>query len=192
MNETYVTFQGWLGSDVSERQVGEAVVATFRVASTPRRWSRRDRTWADGDTTWYTVNAWRGLGEHCIASLRRSDPVVVTGRLTTQVWRDNDGSERLSLLVEAVSVGHDLAKGTSTFTKAPRRNFMFRYRSPRHWLDTFRTYYGPMHKAFAALDAGKQESLAEDLLGLAQRFNSATDGSMVAPSEYLEAVIRLR
>ena len=120
MNETYVTFQGWLGSDVSEKQVGEAVVATFRVASTPRRWSRRDRTWADGDTTWYTVNAWRGLGEHCIASLRRSDPVVVTGRLTTQVWRDNDGSERLSLLVEAVSVGHDLAKGTSTFTKAPR------------------------------------------------------------------------
>jgi SAM-dependent methyltransferase len=64
--------------------------------------------------------------------------------------------------------------------------------APRHWLDTFRTYYGPMHKAFAALDAGKQEALAEDLIGLAQRFNSATDGSMVAPSEYLEAVIRLR
>ena len=76
--------------------------------------------------------------------------------------------------------------------QAPRRNYMFRYRSARHWLDTFRTYYGPMHKAFAALDAGKQESLAEDLLGLAQRFNTATDGSMVVPGEYLEAVIRLR
>jgi len=76
--------------------------------------------------------------------------------------------------------------------QAPRRNYMFRYRSARHWLDTFRTYYGPMHKAFAALDAGKQDSLAEDLLGLAQRFNSATDGSMVVPGEYLEAVIRLR
>ena len=76
--------------------------------------------------------------------------------------------------------------------QAPRRNFMFRYRSPRHWLDTFRTYYGPMHKAFGALDAGRQESLAEDLLGLAQRFNNATDGSMVVPGEYLEAVIRLR
>jgi ubiquinone/menaquinone biosynthesis C-methylase UbiE len=76
--------------------------------------------------------------------------------------------------------------------QAPRRNYMFRYRSPRHWLDTFRTYYGPMHKTFAALDSGKQESLAEDLLGLAQRFNTATDGSMVVPAEYLEAVIRLR
>ena len=76
--------------------------------------------------------------------------------------------------------------------QAPRRNFMFRYRSPKHWLDTFRTYYGPTHKAFAALEAGKQASLEEDLLGLAQRFNSASDGAMVVPSEYLEVVIRLR
>jgi len=86
----------------------------------------------------------------------------------------------------------ELFGGRIAALHAPRRHFVFRYRSPRHWLDTFRTYYGPMHKAFAALDAGRQEALAEDLLGLAQRFNSATDGSMVAPSEYLEAVIRLR
>jgi ubiquinone/menaquinone biosynthesis C-methylase UbiE len=76
--------------------------------------------------------------------------------------------------------------------QAPRRTYFFRYRSPKHWLDTFRTYYGPMHKTFAALDAGRQEALAEDLLGLAQRFNSATDGTMVAPAEYLEVVIKLR
>jgi ubiquinone/menaquinone biosynthesis C-methylase UbiE len=75
---------------------------------------------------------------------------------------------------------------------APRKMFMFRYRSPQHWLDTFRTYYGPVHKAFAALDASKQESLAADLLGLAQRFNSTNDGAMVVPSEYLEVVITLR
>jgi SAM-dependent methyltransferase len=76
--------------------------------------------------------------------------------------------------------------------QAPRRNFMFRYRSPRHWLDTFRTYYGPMHKVFAALDSSKQEALSEDLLGLAQRFNAAADGAMVVPAEYLEVVIRMR
>jgi SAM-dependent methyltransferase len=76
--------------------------------------------------------------------------------------------------------------------QAPRRNFVFRYRSPKHWLDTFRTYYGPTHKAFGALDAGKQEALTEDLLGLAQRFNTATDGAMVVPSEYLEVVIKVR
>lgn len=76
--------------------------------------------------------------------------------------------------------------------QAPRKNFIFRYRSPKHWLDTFRTYYGPMHKVFAALDAGKQASLAEDLLGLAQRLNRATDGAMVVPGEYLEVVINVR
>ena len=76
--------------------------------------------------------------------------------------------------------------------QAPRRNFIFRYRSPKHWLDTFRTYYGPMHKAFAALDAGKQDSLGEDLVGLAQRFNTASDGAMTVPGEYLEVVIKVR
>ena len=76
--------------------------------------------------------------------------------------------------------------------QAPSRHFVFRYRSAKHWLDTFRTYYGPMHKAFAALDAEKQASLTEDLLGLAQRMNRAADGALVVPSEYLEVVIKVR
>ena len=76
--------------------------------------------------------------------------------------------------------------------EAPTRHFIFRYRSPKHWLDTFRTYYGPINKAFAALDPAKQESLAEDLLTLARRFNTATDGGMTVPGEYLEAVVVLR
>jgi SAM-dependent methyltransferase len=71
-----------------------------------------------------------------------------------------------------------------------RKDFVFRYRSAAHWLEVFRTYYGPMHKAFAALDAAKQESLAADLIALAQRFNRATDGSLVAPGQYLEVVIK--
>jgi ubiquinone/menaquinone biosynthesis C-methylase UbiE len=73
-----------------------------------------------------------------------------------------------------------------------RKHFVFRYRSPQHWLDTFRTYYGPMQKSFSALNAAQQSSLASDLIQLAQRFNRATDGTMVVPSEYLEVVIRLR
>jgi ubiquinone/menaquinone biosynthesis C-methylase UbiE len=76
--------------------------------------------------------------------------------------------------------------------EAERRNFVFRYRSPKHWLQTFRTYYGPMHKAFGALDPAKQASLEQDLLDLVQRMNTATDGTMVLPGEYLEAVIRIR
>ena len=72
------------------------------------------------------------------------------------------------------------------------RNFMFRYRSPQHWLDTFRTYYGPMQKAFGAVDAAQQESLAADLLRLVRQFNRAGDDAMVVPGEYLEAVIKVR
>ena len=73
-----------------------------------------------------------------------------------------------------------------------RRNFVFRYRTPQHWLDTFRTYYGPMQKAFSAVGATQQESLAADLVRLVQQFNRATDGAMVVPSEYLEVVIKTR
>ena len=73
-----------------------------------------------------------------------------------------------------------------------RKNFMFRYRSPQHWLDTMRTYYGPVHKAFAAVDADKQVLLAAELVALAARFNRAGAASMVVPSEYLEVVITTR
>lgn len=73
-----------------------------------------------------------------------------------------------------------------------RRHFAFRYRGPQHWLDTFRTYYGPMRKTFGALDAARQEALANELIGLVRRFNAATDGTLVAPSEYLEVVITTR
>ena len=73
-----------------------------------------------------------------------------------------------------------------------RKNFMFRYRSVQHWLDTMRTYYGPVHKAFAALDAEKQALLAADLGALATRFNRTGEASLVVPSEYLEVVLTRR
>ncbi len=69
------------------------------------------------------------------------------------------------------------------------KSFVFRYHNAAHFLEVFRTFYGPIHKAFGALDAEKQESLAADLIALAEKFNRATDGTMVAPSEYLEIVI---
>ncbi|WMT75356.1 class I SAM-dependent methyltransferase [Bradyrhizobium sp. Ash2021] len=76
--------------------------------------------------------------------------------------------------------------------KAQPRLFNFRYRSPDHFLDVFKTYYGPVLKAFAALDAGKQEELRNDLHALLVRMNRATNGSLVVPSEYLEVVITKR
>jgi hypothetical protein len=75
---------------------------------------------------------------------------------------------------------------------AEPRMFVFRYRSPQHWLDVFKTFYGPMLKAFAALDSNAQVALARDLLALADEFNRADDGAMAVPSEYLEVVITKR
>lgn len=69
------------------------------------------------------------------------------------------------------------------------KNFIFRYRSPEHFVDYFRTYYGPMQKAFLALDAGGQEALAQDMHTLIGTFNTATDGSVRIPSEYAEIVV---
>ena len=86
----------------------------------------------------------------------------------------------------------ELFSDTLATVHAERRNFVFRYRSPQHWIDTFRTYYGPIYKTFNALDAAGQQSLTADLIGLTQQFNRATDGAMVLPSEYLEVVIRTR
>ncbi len=75
---------------------------------------------------------------------------------------------------------------------AEPRMFNFRYRSPQHFLDIFREFYGPMLKAFEALDAAGQKGLARDLLALIGELNMASDGTMVVPGEYLEVVVTKR
>jgi single-strand DNA-binding protein len=115
MNETMVTVLGFVGTQPELRPVGETSVAGFRVGSTPRVYSPRDSSWSDRETNWYTVNAWRTLGEHCAESLRVGEPIIVHGRLRTQTWTDDAGNIRTSLSHDAVAVGHDLSRGSSAF-----------------------------------------------------------------------------
>ncbi|MEY9234363.1 ubiquinone/menaquinone biosynthesis C-methylase UbiE [Bradyrhizobium japonicum] len=75
---------------------------------------------------------------------------------------------------------------------AEPRMFVFRYRSPEHWLEVFKSYYGPMLKAFAALEETGQAALRRDLMALLGEFNRADDGTVVVHSEYLETVISKR
>ncbi|WP_338691324.1 class I SAM-dependent methyltransferase [Bradyrhizobium sp. 26S5] len=82
--------------------------------------------------------------------------------------------------------------GPQATVEATRRHFNFRYRSREHFLEIFRTYYGPVLKAFGAIDAVKQQLLAADMFRLMDQFNVAKDGTLVIPSEYLEAVITRR
>ena len=70
-----------------------------------------------------------------------------------------------------------------------RKHFMFRYQNAKHWLEVFRTFYGPMNKSFGALDNEKQQALSADLIAMAEKYNRASDGTLVAPSEYLEVII---
>ena len=78
---------------------------------------------------------------------------------------------------------------TAKEIRTASRQFTFRYRSPAHWIEVFRTFYGPMHKTFGALDAGKQAAFTGDLVALMERGNRSGDGTLVLPSEYLEVVI---
>jgi SAM-dependent methyltransferase len=69
------------------------------------------------------------------------------------------------------------------------RAFNFRYRSPQHFLDVFRTFYGPVHKAFLALDDAGRTALAQDLLKLMGELNQASDGTLLISSAYAEVIV---
>lgn len=79
--------------------------------------------------------------------------------------------------------------GSSGRIEASERMFAFRYRSPEHWLDVFRSWYGPVHKAFQALPEDRRGALESDLLALVGRLNRAKDGTMVVDAAYLEVVV---
>jgi SAM-dependent methyltransferase len=72
--------------------------------------------------------------------------------------------------------------------QATRRDFNYRYRSVAHWMEVLGTYFGPIVTALQSLDVAGQQGLAQEIIGLLERYNRATDGTLVAPVEYLEAV----
>lgn len=120
VNETNVTLHGYVGSPVKLRPAGDQVVASFRLGCTPSRYQRTTNTWTDEETQWFTVVAWRALADNCDASLRVGDAVVVNGRMSLKVWADANGVEQRTWEVTATSVGHDLNRGTSRYTKPQR------------------------------------------------------------------------
>jgi SAM-dependent methyltransferase len=87
---------------------------------------------------------------------------------------------------------NDLFGSDSGSIEAAQRTYVWRYKSPRHWLDLWRAVYGPLQKAFDALDEAAQEQLTIDLLALIDRSNVATDGTMVVPADYLEVIVTKR
>ena len=81
------------------------------------------------------------------------------------------------------------AFGDAAAVSITPRVFAFRYLEPAHFIEVFRTLYGPVHKAFLALDPAGQAALEADMLALIDRFNTATDGSVMIPGDYLEVIV---
>jgi single-strand DNA-binding protein len=120
MNEPFVTFQGWVGTEVVHRVTKQGSVANFRVGCTPRFKRAAADEWEDGPTSWFSVSCWRALADNVRDSVRKGDPVVVHGRLNTDVWKREDGQTSTTYVVVAQHVGHDLSRGTSQFSRSSR------------------------------------------------------------------------
>jgi single-strand DNA-binding protein len=117
MTET-ITVTGNIATDPEQRSVSEGVrVTSFRVASPHRRFDRATGKWVDQYTNFFTVSAFRGLGEHAYVSLHKGDRVVVTGRLRLREW-DNGTRRGTNAEIDADAIGHDLLWGTTAYQRA--------------------------------------------------------------------------
>jgi single-strand DNA-binding protein len=110
MNEIHTTVVGNLTADPELRYTptGDAV-ANFTVASTPRVYDRASGEWRDGDPVFLRCSLWRQPAENMVASLRRGDRVVVTGRLRQRSWETDAGDKRYSLELDTSEVGASVA-----------------------------------------------------------------------------------
>ncbi|PZF81958.1 single-stranded DNA-binding protein [Jiangella anatolica] len=123
MSEVMITVVGNVATEprMDETKKGERF-ASFRLACNSQRYDSRTRTWVDDDASYYTVYCWRApLADNIKTSLHKGDPVLVYGRLKNREWRDDNNAMRVSPEITARSLGHDLYRGISLFTKVSRQ-----------------------------------------------------------------------
>ena len=116
-----ITVAGRVGKDPERRttKAGEAWL-TFRLASTPRIRDDQGR-WGDGETSWYSVNAYGALARNAADSLHHGERVMVTGDLSVRSWTGTAARTVLTPTIRAVGIGHDLTFGTTGLIRAVRR-----------------------------------------------------------------------
>jgi len=115
-----ITVTGVVGSDPRVHVTSQGLTITsFRLASTRRYFDRTKGAWEDGETNWYTVSGFRQLAHNAATSVHRGDRVVVHGRLRLRAWENGEKSGT-AIEIEADSIGHDLAWGTTVLTKVRR------------------------------------------------------------------------
>jgi len=118
MRDIQTTLMGNVTADPTEvgQKDGNPGVKV-RIAVTGRYYNTASQDFSDRKTEFITVFAHRRLGQNVLRSVRRGQPLIVTGRLHTSEWTDKEGNARSSLNLQAEAVGHDLTYGTSTFIK---------------------------------------------------------------------------
>ena len=125
MNETFVTIRGRLVADPIVRTTrAGAPMASFRIASSVRRpVAGQPGVWADAETSFYDVVAYRALAANVGVSVRKGHPVTIHGRQHIVSRARDDGTTWWGVEVVADAVGHDLSYGTAAFTKVSRGHF---------------------------------------------------------------------
>ncbi|NWN88944.1 MAG: single-stranded DNA-binding protein [Micrococcaceae bacterium] len=94
------------------------VISEFRLAATERFFNRQTEQWEDGNTSWYTVSAFRQLAENIFRSFTVGDPVTVTGKVSIKQWTSKDETKRgTTAEIVADTAGHDLMRGFTEFTR---------------------------------------------------------------------------
>ena len=101
----------------SNKTVAGLPIASFRLASTQRRYDRGAQKWIDAETNWYTVTTFRQLAINIVGSIEKGQRVVVTGRLRVRDWQTGDRAGT-NVEIDADAVGHDLAWGTAVYTRS--------------------------------------------------------------------------
>ena len=113
-----ISLTGIVATDPKHIKTSEGLTIThFRLASTQRRYDKTNERWVDADTNWYTITAFRQLAVNASVSLRKGERAVVSGRVRIREW-DNGERKGTTVDVEADAIGHDLAWGTTTFTRS--------------------------------------------------------------------------
>jgi single-strand DNA-binding protein len=120
-NGATVTLAGRVAKEPSFMLVGNKPKATIRVAWSPRYRDRVTGEWKDGSTSFANVECWRNLASNVKASLSKGNPVVVTGRLRVREFEDREGRRRISVEIDADSIGHDLSSGVTHLLPSLRR-----------------------------------------------------------------------